>query len=166
MPTSTGLLVGFCASAVATVAAVAAGGTHRPGIALGLMAIVVCVVATRMTAPVALATGAMGWLFYAGFIIGRHAQLAWHGAADAQWLGILLGAALCGAAASWVHAWTKARRSAPAEPDLAWRAPVVSLADARAAHGSVPVRSCWQPAHPGVPGQSGHAAPTAPRSGR
>jgi hypothetical protein len=141
-PASTGLLVGFCAPAVATVAAVAVGGTHRPGIALGLMAVVACAVATRMTALVALATGAMGWLFYAGFIIGRHAQLAWHGAADAQWLGILLGAALCGAAASWIHAWTEAR------------------------HGSVPVRSCWQLAHPGAPRQSGHAVPTVPRSGR
>jgi hypothetical protein len=170
-PTSTGLLVGYSALAAAAAAAAAAGGTHRPGIALGLMAVVACTVATRMTAPVALASGAMGWLFYAGFIIGRHAQLAWHGAADAQWLGILLGAALCGVAASWIHARTGTRRPdltefGPAEFDPAWRAPVVSLVDARAARGSVPVRSCWQQAHPGVPGQSGHAVPTAPRSGR
>jgi hypothetical protein len=133
-PTSTGLLAGYCALAAATAAAVAAGGTYRPGIALGLLAVVAFAVATRTTLPVALITGATGWLFCAGFITGRHAQLAWHGAADVRRLGILLGAALCGTAASWIHVRVVTRRRATAERDPGRLAPVVSLADARAVH--------------------------------
>jgi len=107
------------------------GGTRRPGIALGFIAAAAFAIAVRTTMPVALATGAMGWLFYAGFVTGRHAQLAWHGAADIQRAGILLGVAFCGAAASWIHAWVGTRRAALAEPAPVRLAPVVSLADAR-----------------------------------
>jgi hypothetical protein len=72
-PASTALLAGYLALAAATAAAVAVGGTHRPGIALGLISATAFAVATRASVPVALATGAMGWLFYAGFITGRPA---------------------------------------------------------------------------------------------
>ncbi len=131
--TSAGLLAAYSASATATAVAVADGGTHRPGFALGLLSLAAFAVATRTTVPVALAAAGMGWLFYAGFITGRHAQLAWHGTADIRRLGILLGAVLCGTAVSWIQARAGARRQIPAEPDLAHRAPVVvSLADAPA----------------------------------
>jgi hypothetical protein len=123
--------------AAATAVAVAAGGTHRPAVALGIVSLAVFAVAIRTTVPVALATGAMGTLFYAGFITGRHAQLAWHGAAGVRWLCILLGAALCGVAASWIHARVVDHRMAAAEAAAeASRdrlARVISLADARAA---------------------------------
>jgi hypothetical protein len=62
-PTATGLLVGYCSMAAATAAAVAAGGTHRPGVALGIVSLAVFAVAIRTTVPVALVTGAMGSLF-------------------------------------------------------------------------------------------------------
>ena len=90
--------------AAATAVAVAAGGTHLPGVALGIVSLAVFAVAIRTTVLVALVTGGMGMLFYAGFISGRHAQLVWHGAADVRLLCILLGAALCGATASLIHA--------------------------------------------------------------
>jgi len=101
LPASKGLLAGYCAMAAATCVAVLAGGTQRTGVALGLLAVAAFVIAVRVTAPVALASGAMGWLFYSGFITGRHGDLAWHGAADVARLGILLGAALCGFALCW-----------------------------------------------------------------
>jgi hypothetical protein len=75
----------------------------------------------------------MGTFFYAGFITGRHAQLAWHGVAGVRWLCILLGAALCGAAASWIHARVVDQRIAAAEANRGRPARVISLADARAA---------------------------------
>jgi hypothetical protein len=131
--TSTGLLAGYCSMAVATAVAVAVGGTHRPAVALGIVSLAVFAVAARTAVPVALVTGAMGTLFYAGFIIGRHAQLAWHGAVGVRCLCVLLGAALCGAAASWIHARIVDHRMAAAEASRDRPAPVISLADARAA---------------------------------
>jgi hypothetical protein len=119
--------------AAATAAAVAAGGTHRPAVALGIVSLAVFAVAIRTTMPVALGTGATGTLFYAGFITGRHAQLVWHGTAGVRWLCILLGAALCGVAASWIHARVLDHRMAAAEASRDRLAPVISLAHARAA---------------------------------
>jgi len=53
----------------------------------------------------ALAAPAMGWLFYSGFISGRHAGLVWPGAVDVERLGILSGAAIFGVAFSlWMPA--------------------------------------------------------------
>jgi hypothetical protein len=147
-PASTALLAGYLALAAATAAAVAVGGTHRPGIALGVTSATAFAVATRATVPVALATGAMGWLFYAGFITGRHAQLAWHGSADIQRLGILLGVAFCGAASTWVHARARTRRPRPAEPAQVWLAPVASLVDARTARRGRPVGTVPAAAEP------------------
>jgi hypothetical protein len=137
---SYGLLAAYSASAAATAVAAAGGGTHRPGFALGLLALAASAVGLRATVPVALATGGMGWLFYAGFITGRHAQLAWQGTPDIWRLAILTGAALCGTAASAIHARAKARRQISAQPGQAHQAPVVvSLADARAARRRPPV---------------------------
>jgi hypothetical protein len=104
MATSTGLLAGYCGLAIATGVAIAVGGTRRPAVVLALLALTVLVLATRSTAMAALGTGAMAWLFYDGFIIGRHADLAWHGTTDLEPLALLLGAALCGIATSWLLA--------------------------------------------------------------
>ena len=52
----------------------------------------------RMTMPAALASGVIGWLFYDGFLIGRHADLVL-GRPLAGWsLLVLVAAALCGSA--------------------------------------------------------------------
>jgi hypothetical protein len=148
---STGLLVGYCGLAAATGLAVVAGGTRHPTVALGLLGLAVLVIAVRMSWPGALGVGVLGWLFYDGFFIGRHAQLAWHGAADLRSLGILLGAAAGGCALSfvrtiWLHrAWSRGRARVPARPAAARStatgavAPVINLADARLARRGLPV---------------------------
>jgi hypothetical protein len=140
MAVSTGLLAGYWGLAAATGLAIAAGGTRRPVVALGLLALAVVTVAMRTSWPAGLGTGALGWLFYDGFFIGRHADLVWHGVADLRPLGVLLGAAAGGIAVSWARAaWVRAswrhgpRRNGhwagPASP----RRAVISLAEARAA---------------------------------
>jgi K+-sensing histidine kinase KdpD len=137
MATSTGLLAGYCGLAIATGVAIAVGGTRRPAVVLALLALTVLVLATRSTAMAALGTGAMAWLFYDGFIIGRHADLAWHGTTDLEPLALLLGAALCGIATSWLLARASERRTSALGRELGQAgsgraAPViVSLADAR-----------------------------------
>jgi hypothetical protein len=76
MAASTGLLAGYCGLTLATGLAIAAGGTRRPAVALGLLGLAVLVVAMRTSWPAALGVGTLGWLFYDGFFIGRHANLA------------------------------------------------------------------------------------------
>jgi hypothetical protein len=80
-----GLLTGYCVAALATVAAVAAGGTRHPVVGLTIITVAAFCVATRMSITQAIAAGAMGWIFYAGFIIGRHAVIAWHGTGTQGW---------------------------------------------------------------------------------
>ncbi len=93
---SQGPLAGYCVAAAATAVAVLAGGTRHPLVALAILAFALLVAARRMTLPTALASGGMAWLFYDGFIIGRHAQLVWDGARGAWWLLVLVAAAVCG----------------------------------------------------------------------
>jgi hypothetical protein len=89
-------LAGYCVAAAATAVAVLAGGTRHPLVALAILAFALLVAARRMTPPAALASGGMAWLYYDGFIIGRHAQLVWAGAQGAWWLLVLVAAAVCG----------------------------------------------------------------------
>ena len=91
-----GALAGYCVVAAATTAAVAAGGTRHPVVALVVVALVVLAVARRMTLPTGLASGVMAWLFYDGFVIGRHGDLAWTGVREVWWLLVLVAAAACG----------------------------------------------------------------------
>jgi hypothetical protein len=126
---SVGLVAGYCALAAATAVAVLTGGTQRPGVALALLAVTGFAVGTRTQWWVAMASGGMGWLFYDGFIAGRHAHLAWHGGVDVQRLGLLAGVAVCGTAASWLHRLLSARAAGPLTPAT----PVTDLAEARTA---------------------------------
>jgi hypothetical protein len=131
MAVSTGLLAGYCGLAVATGLAIAAGGTRRPVVALCVLGLAVLVIALRTQWPASLGVGALGWLFYDGFFVGRHAQLAWHGVADLRALGVLLGAAVGGIAISWARAaWVHGALAGPASSG---GAAVISLAEARAA---------------------------------
>jgi hypothetical protein len=91
-----GPLAGYCVAAAATAVAVLAGGTRHPLVALAVLAFALLVAARRMTLPAALASAGIAWLFYDGFIIGRHAQLVWDGARGAWWLLVLVAAAVCG----------------------------------------------------------------------
>jgi hypothetical protein len=93
-----GVLAGYCVVAVATAVAVAAGGTRHPLVALAVLAFALLAAASRMTLPVGLASGILAWLFYDGFVIGRHGDLAWAGERGAWWLAILLAVTACGRA--------------------------------------------------------------------
>jgi uncharacterized membrane protein YfcA len=80
-------------------------------VAYGLLAAVVA----AHTRPAAAAGVALpAWLFDDGFIIGRHAHLSWHGAADVRRLVILLAA---GAVGSMLGARIRAARPGPAPGD-------------------------------------------------
>ena len=94
--TPEGLLAVYCLAAVATMAAVAAGGTRHPLVVLVVLASVLLAAGMRLNPYAALAAGVIGWLFYDGFIVGRHGNLAWAGAREGWWLLVLLGVALCG----------------------------------------------------------------------
>jgi hypothetical protein len=91
-----GVLAGYCVVAVATAAAVATGGTRHPLVALAVLAFALLVAASRMTLPVAGASGTLAWLFYDGFVIGRHGDLAWAGVREAWWLLALVAVATGG----------------------------------------------------------------------
>jgi|HubBroStandDraft_6_1064221.scaffolds.fasta_scaffold865930_2 K+-sensing histidine kinase KdpD len=100
------LLSGYCVMAVVTAVAVAAGATRRPGLAVVLLTAAVFVIAVRAAALPALGVAAVGWLFYAGFIVGRHGDLAWRGTASIAAIAALAGAALAGVAAGTLIART------------------------------------------------------------
>jgi hypothetical protein len=134
------LLAGYGGLAVATGIAVAAGGTRRPGMALAILAVAALLLGTRAKALAVAGLGPMAWLFYAGFIAGRHGGLTWDGMADVWRFGGLTGSAAIGAGLSWLAA---RRGESPGTESLAggslrtespWaesEATVVSLADAR-----------------------------------
>ena len=81
--------------------------------ALGVLAATVLIIATGTTPAVALAAAGITWMFDDGFIIGRHAQLAWRGADDGWRLMILAGAALAGVLLSRALASRSARSPGP-----------------------------------------------------
>jgi hypothetical protein len=91
-----GLLAVYCLSAVATTAAVAAGGTRHPLVALAVLASALLAATAHLTFGAALAAGGIAWLFFDGFVIGRHGNLAWGGTREVWWILVLLGGALCG----------------------------------------------------------------------
>jgi hypothetical protein len=108
---ATGLLAGYCGLAAATGVAVAVGGTRRPGLALAILAVAALLLATRTRAAATAGLGVMAWLFYAGFIAGRHGDLAWqsalawHDVAGGWRLGVLVASAEVG----WLFSWLAAR---------------------------------------------------------
>jgi K+-sensing histidine kinase KdpD len=105
------LLTGYCVLAVVTAVAVMAGATRRPGLAIVLLAVAVFAIAVQAPAPAALGVAAIGWLFYAGFIAGRHGDLAWRGTGSIVAIAALAGAAAAGVAAGTLICRT-ARRTA------------------------------------------------------
>lgn len=90
-------------SAAVVAAAVAAASLTAPSALVGrLVAMAVCVAAVGTFGDLvaALATAAIAWTVLNGFLVDRLGVLAWHGAADAVRLGVLLGVA----AAGWLGA--------------------------------------------------------------
>jgi hypothetical protein len=93
-----GALAGYCGAALATTVAVIAGGTRHPVVALGVAGFAMLALGLRMTLATAVASGVIGWLFYDGFVIGRHADLVLGGPLAGWSLLALVAAALCGSA--------------------------------------------------------------------
>jgi hypothetical protein len=100
---SEGLLAGYGVAAVATLAGVALGGTGHPLLAFAVLELAVLAAATKMPLPAALGSAAVAWLFYDGFVIGRHGHLAWEGDRGAWWLLVLVAAGACGFALGWAR---------------------------------------------------------------
>jgi len=76
---------------------VLAGGTRHPATALAAYGLLAAVVAASTRPAAAAGVALIAWMFDNGFIVGRHADLSWHGAADARRLAILLAAAAAAA---------------------------------------------------------------------
>ena len=108
---SYGLLAAYAGSAAVTAAVVLAGGTRHPAAALAAYGLLAAVVAARTRPAAAAGIALIAWMFDNGFIIGRHASLSWHGAADVRRLTLLLAVA---AAASMLGPRIRAARHGPA----------------------------------------------------
>ncbi len=76
MPGGFGFPLGFVTCVLATTATIAAGATTHPLLALITLAGVVLAIAAISTATAAIATAAVGWALHAGFVLGRHGDLA------------------------------------------------------------------------------------------
>jgi hypothetical protein len=88
------LLAAYLGAAAVTAVTAASGGTHHPAAGLVAYAVLAVVVAAGARPLVAPAVAVIVWLFDDGFLVGRHAQLAWHGSASAWRLGLLVALAV------------------------------------------------------------------------
>ena|SRR5215831_3846607 len=96
-PASSGLLAVYAGSAAVTAVVALAGGTRHPAAALAAYGLLAAVVAASTRPAAAAGVALIAWMFDNGFIVGRHADLSWHGAADARRLAILLAVAAAAA---------------------------------------------------------------------
>jgi len=94
---SSGLLAAYADSAAVTAVVALAGGTRHPAAALAAYGLLAAVVAASTRPAAAAGVALIAWMFANGFIVGRHADLSWHGAADGRRLAILLAAAAAAA---------------------------------------------------------------------
>lgn len=102
------LALAFAAGAVATTLLAATGGTRHPGadlVAYVLPAGALGLGARWWAAP---AAAVVLWLFYDGFLVGRHGVLTWHGTIDGWRLGLIVAGALGGLLIGRVSRFTAA----------------------------------------------------------
>ncbi|MEU5691965.1 hypothetical protein [Actinosynnema sp. NPDC020468] len=76
MPPGFAFALGAVLGVLATTAAVTLGATTRPVLSLALLVAVVDTVAALSTTRATLATAAVCWALHAGFVLGRHGDLA------------------------------------------------------------------------------------------
>jgi hypothetical protein len=119
-PASSGLLAAYAGSAAVTAVIVVAGGTRHPAAAMVAYGLLAAVVAAHTRPAAAAGVALIAWMFDDGFIVGRHADLSWHGAADVRRLVILLAA---GATGGWLGSRIRAARRGPAPGDAPSLAP-------------------------------------------
>jgi mannose/fructose/N-acetylgalactosamine-specific phosphotransferase system component IIC len=70
-----GYPLGFLATVVVTIGAVAVQGTAHPDWVLGGLAVTVALVSAVTVLRAALATASVAWALQAGFVLGRHGEL-------------------------------------------------------------------------------------------
>jgi putative intracellular protease/amidase len=105
------------AGAALTTVLVLAGGTRHLTFDIAAFAALAAVIGWR-SRPTAAACAALAWLFFDGFLAGRHAELRWHGRDDVARLGLLIAAAAAASVARWLDATARGRRGRPATPAL------------------------------------------------
>ena len=88
----TGYPLGFAAAVAVTVVAVAAHGTEHPQWTLTALSGAAVVIATVATLHAALASAAVSWALYAGFVLGRRGELTFTAASGTA--AAVLGAAV------------------------------------------------------------------------
>lgn len=76
IPGGFGFPLGFLAAILTTTVAVAAGATTHPVLALIPLLAVTLTIAAASTPAAAVATAAVSWTLQAGFVRGRHGDLA------------------------------------------------------------------------------------------
>jgi hypothetical protein len=96
MSTAVGTAASFGVYLVAAALLTAVPLGHTAGIVA--LSAIAGMVSWWATIPGAVGIGALGWLFYAGFVTHAHGQLGVTGPKDAVVLGMLLGVALLSAA--------------------------------------------------------------------
>lgn len=96
MSAAVGISAGFGVYLVVAALLTAVSFGHTVGIVL-LLAIA-GTLSWWATIPGAVGIGALGWLFYSGFVAHTHGQLGITGPTDAVVLGVLVGGALLSAA--------------------------------------------------------------------
>jgi uncharacterized membrane protein len=104
-----GYPLGFVAAVAVSIVAVATGGTGHPLWTLTALTGTAAAVATVTTLRAALASGALCWALYAGFVVGRYGVLAL--TASTTHAAVILAAAVV-LAFGIAHAVRVARRSA------------------------------------------------------
>ncbi|WP_158853900.1 hypothetical protein [Saccharothrix deserti] len=76
VPAGFGFPLGVALGVAATLVSVGVGATRTPTVSLVAMAAVVDVIAMVTTVRATLATAAVCWALHAGFVLGRHGELA------------------------------------------------------------------------------------------
>jgi hypothetical protein len=94
---SISLGLAFCGSIAVTCVLAATGGTRRLSVDLIAYAALAAAVSVRTRALPIPAVAVIAWLFYAGFLVGRHGEISWHGSIDVWRVAVIVGAAYCGA---------------------------------------------------------------------
>jgi hypothetical protein len=98
-PMGIALAAGFATAAAGCLLAALASPPHEPGPRLVVLALAVAGFAAAVrNLTAALLTAGIAWSMYLGFLVGHAGELRWHGGADLMPLGVLVAAALLGAA--------------------------------------------------------------------
>lgn len=86
--------IAFGAATALTCLLAATGGTRRLEADLVMYAALAALMSLTAQWWTALAVAAMLWLFYDGFLVGRHGVLTWHGTADLKRIAVIAAAAV------------------------------------------------------------------------